>query len=80
MLNPLENLRCAWPYPEGFSEIRGKEATVDFGGVRRTVKVDLVTVKTGEYVIVHAGYAIEVMDEKDAQETLKILEEMSADG
>ena len=60
-------------------EIRGKEATVDFGGVRRTVKVDLVKVKIGEYVIVHAGYAIEVMDEKDAQETLKILEEMSAD-
>jgi hydrogenase expression/formation protein HypC len=60
--------------------IRGKEATVDFGGIRRTVKVDLVTVKPGEYVIVHAGYAIEVMDEKDAQETLKILEEMTADG
>ena len=61
-------------------EIRGKEAVVDFGGIRRTVKVDLVKVKAGEYVIIHAGYAIEVMDEKDAQETLKILEEMSADG
>lgn len=60
--------------------IRGKEATVDFGGIQRTVKVDLVSVKPGEYVIVHAGYAIEVMDEKDAQETLKILEEMTADG
>ncbi len=60
-------------------EIRGKEASVDFGGIRRTVKVDLVSVKPGEYVIVHAGYAIEVLDEKDAKETLKILEEI-ADG
>ncbi|MFZ2456852.1 MAG: HypC/HybG/HupF family hydrogenase formation chaperone [Candidatus Altiarchaeia archaeon] len=57
-------------------EIKGKEATVDFGGVKRSVKTDLVNVKPGEYVIVHAGYAIEVMSEEDALETLKILEEM----
>jgi len=57
-------------------EINGKEATVDFGGVRRSVKIDLVTVKPGEYVIIHAGYAIEVLDEKDALETLALLEEM----
>lgn len=57
-------------------EIKGTEATVDFGGVRRSVKIDLVTVKPGEYVIIHAGYAIEVLDEKDALETLALLEEM----
>jgi hydrogenase expression/formation protein HypC len=57
-------------------EIKGKEAIVDYGGVRRSVKIDLVTVKPGEYVIIHAGYAIEVLDEKDALETLALLEEM----
>ena len=57
-------------------EIKVKEATVDFGGVCRSVKIDLVTVKPGEYVIIHAGYAIEVLDEKDALETLALLEEM----
>jgi hydrogenase expression/formation protein HypC len=62
--------------PAKVLEVRGKEASVDFGGVRRNVKVDLVTVKPGEYVIVHAGYAIEVLSEEDARETLKILEEM----
>lgn len=65
--------------PAKVLEVRGKEATVDFGGVRRDVKMDLVDAKVGEYVIVHAGYAIEVMSEEDAKETLSILEEM-ADG
>ena len=57
-------------------EVKGKEAVVDYGGVRRTVRIDLVEAKAGDYVIVHAGYAIEVMDEKEAQETLKLLEEV----
>ena len=57
-------------------EVKGKEAVVDYGGVKRTVRIDLVEAIEGDYVIVHAGYAIEVMDEKEAQETLKLLEEV----
>ncbi len=57
-------------------EVKGKEAVVDYGGVKRTVRVDLVEARAGDYVVVHAGYAIEVMDEKEAQETLKLLEEV----
>ena len=55
-------------------------AEVDFGrGVTREVNIMLVDVKVGDYVLVHAGYAIQVIDEKEAKETLrlwnKILEE-----
>ena len=57
----------------------GKTACVDYGGVKRDVNVTLVDAKAGDYVIVHAGFAIQILDEKDALETLalfqKILEE-----
>lgn len=62
--------------PARVLEITGKEAKVDFGGVQRNVRIDLVKARTGDYVLVHAGYAIEVMDEKEARETLKLLEEI----
>ena len=48
-------------------------ARVDFGGgTSRDVNVSLVDVKVGEWVIVHAGFAIQVMDEKAASETLEL--------
>ncbi|MGB9635939.1 MAG: HypC/HybG/HupF family hydrogenase formation chaperone [Thermoplasmata archaeon] len=62
--------------PAKVVEISGKKAKVDFGGVFREVDVSLVTVNPGDYVIVHAGYAIEVMDRETAEETLKIWEEI----
>ena len=51
-------------------------ARVDYGGVIRDVDISLVDVKPGDYVIVHAGFAIQVLNEKDAKETLKIFEEL----
>lgn len=51
-------------------------ATVDYGGLRREVNVSLVDVETGLYVLVHAGYAIQVMEEEEAQETLSLWNEM----
>jgi hydrogenase expression/formation protein HypC len=57
-------------------------ANVDFGGVERPVNVSLVEAGIGDYVIVHAGYAIQVLSEEDAQQTLElfrqILEEQDA--
>jgi hydrogenase expression/formation protein HypC len=48
-------------------------ACVDFGeGVLREINVTLVNVKAGDYVLVHAGYAIQVLDEKEAQETIQL--------
>jgi len=58
-------------------KLEGNLAKVDFGGVRRDVRVDLVPrVREGEYVLVHAGFAIQVLDEKAAEETLKAWEEV----
>jgi len=42
----------------------------------RDVNVSLVEAKIGEYVIVHAGYAIEVLDQKAAEETLALWNEI----
>jgi hydrogenase expression/formation protein HypC len=57
-------------------------ANVDFGGVERPVNVSLVEVGVGDYVIVHAGYAIQVLSEEDALQSLElfrqILEEQNA--
>ncbi len=55
---------------------KGNVAKVDFGGIQREVRLDLVDAKVNEYVIVHAGYAIEKLNEKDAKETLRFFEEI----
>jgi hydrogenase expression/formation protein HypC len=56
--------------------VEGTQANVDFGGVLRKVNVSLVDAKVGEWVVVHAGFAIEKMDEEEARETLKLWGEM----
>jgi hydrogenase expression/formation protein HypC len=59
--------------------IDGNEAEVEIGGVKRRVSIMLTPeAKAGDYVLLHTGYAINVIDEAEAQETLKILEEMAS--
>jgi hydrogenase expression/formation protein HypC len=63
--------------PARVLEKNGDSAKVDFGdGTTREVNVALVDVKVGEYVIVHAGFAIEVLDEAEAKETLRLWSEL----
>jgi hydrogenase expression/formation protein HypC len=63
--------------PAKIVSIEDDKARVDFGeGVLREVNVALVNVKVGEYVLVHAGYAIQVLDEKEALETLQLWNEI----
>ena len=63
--------------PAKVIEIKGDLAKVDFGeGVQREVNIMLVKAKVGEYVLVHAGYAIQVLDEKAAEETLNLWNEI----
>ncbi|MBC8275647.1 MAG: HypC/HybG/HupF family hydrogenase formation chaperone [Chloroflexi bacterium] len=59
--------------------IDGNEAEVEIGGVKRRVSIILTPeARVGDYVLLHTGYAINVIDEAEAQETLKILEEMAS--
>jgi len=58
-----------------------RRARVDLDGVQLEIRTDLVPeVRTGQYVIVHAGFALTVMDEEEAEETLRLLEEAYAPG
>jgi hydrogenase expression/formation protein HypC len=51
---------------------------VDFGGVAREVCLDYVPeAKVGQYVLVHVGFAISVMDEEEARVTLEMLNEIA---
>lgn len=52
-------------------EIKGEEAKVSFNGLIKYVKLSLVNAKVGDYVLVHAGYAIKVLDPKEVEEDLK---------
>ena len=63
--------------PAKVLEVQGDVAKVDFGqGVARDVNVMLVEAHVGEYVLVHAGYAIQVVDQEAAEETLRLWEEI----
>lgn len=55
-----------------------KMAEIDFGGVRREVCIEVIPeAKQGDWTIVHAGFALNLLSEDEAQETLDILREMS---
>lgn len=50
---------------------------VNFGGINKEVCLELVPeAKLNDYVIVHVGFAISIIDEKEALETLKMIDEM----
>jgi len=58
-------------------QIDGNVAKVDFGyGVTREVDVSLVDVEEEQYVLVHVGYAIQVLDAEEAEETLRLWREI----
>lgn len=63
--------------PARVTDVQDGKAQVDFGeGVLRTVDVSLVNVKVGDYVLVHAGYAIQVLTREEAEETLRLWSEI----
>ena len=58
-------------------DAKSGHAQVDYGeGTARTVNVTLVDVRVGQYVLVHAGFAIQVLDQQEAEETLALFREM----
>lgn len=64
--------------PGQIIEIEGTKARVNFGGVTRDADLTLVPdASKGDYVLVHAGFAIERLDESEAQETLQLFRDLA---
>ncbi len=58
-------------------ELNGPQATVEQEGVTRNIRVDFLNnLQLGEYVLVHAGVAIERIGEEEAAETLELIKEL----
>jgi len=51
-----------------------RHARVSFNGLEKNINIEVVNVKIGDYVVAHAGYAIGKIDEKEADETLKLFD------
>jgi hydrogenase expression/formation protein HypC len=65
--------------PARLLELNDSVGVADFGGVRREISVLFVPeAQVGDYVLVHAGTAIERLDEAEAEETLKLFAEIAA--
>ncbi|MCL1978824.1 MAG: HypC/HybG/HupF family hydrogenase formation chaperone [Methanomassiliicoccaceae archaeon] len=62
--------------PGKIVKIEGDTGEIDFGGVIRKANITMVEAKVGDWAIVHAGFAIEIMDEEDAEETLRLWNEV----
>jgi len=59
--------------------LAGDLATGEVDGVQREVSVVMTPgVKVGDYVIVHAGFAIQILDQAEAEENLKLLRRLAA--
>ncbi|MFA5097727.1 MAG: HypC/HybG/HupF family hydrogenase formation chaperone [Candidatus Margulisiibacteriota bacterium] len=59
--------------PGKVESISGDSSEVNFSGLKRTVSLKLLPgVKTGDYVLVHAGFAIQTVDKHAAKKTLKL--------
>jgi hydrogenase expression/formation protein HypC len=64
--------------PALIKSIDGYQAEADIDGVTRQVSLQLTPeAKVGDYVLLHTGYAISIIDQAEAEETLKLLREMS---
>lgn len=63
--------------PSKIVKIDGDNAVVEIDGIRRTVNISLVrNVQTGDYVLLHAGFAIQKWSEEDVREYREIMKEM----
>ena len=64
--------------PGRIIELDGATARVDFGGITREANVSLVPeAAVDSYVLVHAGFAIQVLNEAEAEETLSLFRQLA---
>jgi hydrogenase expression/formation protein HypC len=65
--------------PARIVALNGLEATVDLGGIRKTISIALVPeAQLEDYVIVHVGHAIGMVDPEEARLTLELFAELDA--
>lgn len=65
--------------PTKIIQIQGNLGLVELGGLKKEIRLDLVPdAKIGDYVLLHAGFAIQILNQDEAEKTLKILEELNA--
>jgi hydrogenase expression/formation protein HypC len=58
-------------------DVENQIAKVEVGGVRRNVNIGMLDdTRVGEYVLIHVGFAMSKIDEREAQETLRLLQEL----
>jgi hydrogenase expression/formation protein HypC len=63
--------------PALIKSIDGYLAEVEIGGLTRQASLQLTPeARVGDYVLLHTGYAISIIDQREAAETLKLLEEI----
>lgn len=58
--------------PGKIVSIEGDQANIDFGGALKTANISMVEANVGQWAVIHAGFAIEIMDEDEAQETIQL--------
>ena len=64
--------------PALIKKIDGTQAVADIEGVTRQISLDLTPeAQIGDYVLLHTGYAISIIDAEEAEETLKLLKELA---
>ena len=67
--------------PALIKSIEDKGAEAEIGGITRNISLWLTPeAKVGDYVLIHAGYAINILDQEEAEETLELFEEIAALG
>ncbi len=63
--------------PMKIKSIKGEFAEVETARLRHTINIQMLSsVKVGDYVIVHAGFAIQKIDSEKAKETLRLIDEI----
>ena len=72
------NYNMCLAIPALIKSIEDKEAEVEMGGITRRISLWLTPeAKVGDYVLLHTGYAINILDQEEAEETLRLLEEVA---
>lgn len=63
-----------WAIPGKIVSVKNDQAMVDFNGIKKKANVSLVRAKKGEYVMVHAGFAIGKISKKEVGEFNELFE------